>query len=244
MNSTALRTPQVRKYYGNSGVTILQQNNSSSRAFCIGVWTKTGSRDEARGEEGLCHFLEHMLFKGTVHRNAFEIVHRLESLGGGLDGFTSRDLTCYYARCLDEHAPVAIEVLADMSQYSRLDPDEIEKEKRVVLEEIQSVEDTPDDWIHDLFAKSVWGTHPIAEPIQGTPQYVVGFTRERLCRYLERHYVPERIVIAAAGNLEYETLVDLVRRWFVMDGRGASLLERNPPAFTEQAVLHYRKEIG
>ncbi|MCZ6636143.1 MAG: pitrilysin family protein, partial [bacterium] len=177
-----------------NGLRIVTEQVPYVRSISLGVWIEVGSRDEQKEEQGISHFLEHMLFKGTVHRNGFEIVHSLESLGGGLDGFTSRDLTCYYARCLDEHAPVAIEVLGDMLQYSRLDPDEIEKEKRVVLEEIQSVEDTPDDWIHDLFAKSVWGTHPIAEPIQGTPQYVVEFTRERLCRYLEMHYVPERIV--------------------------------------------------
>ena len=156
----------------SNGLRVISESVSYVRSVSLGVWIHVGSRDESQIDQGISHFLEHMVFKGTETRSTFDIAQSLESLGGGLDAFTSRDLTCFYARCLDEHLPVALEVLADLLQHSVYDPQEIEKEKRVVLEEIQTVEDTPDDLIHDLFARSVWGNHPVGAPILGTPETV------------------------------------------------------------------------
>jgi predicted Zn-dependent peptidase len=203
-----------------------------------------GSRDEKRENRGITHFLEHMLFKGTQNRNAFEIAHSLESLGGGLDAFTSRDMTCYYARCLDEHANVALDVLSDMLLHSVLDPEEIEKEKRVVLEEIQSVEDTPDDLIHDLFAQTVWGQNPVGEPILGCPDTVQGFSQQRLQSYLQQNYRPERIVIAAAGHLDHDHIVETVEKGFVFSCFEPMSFKRLLPEPVAQTRRHYRRDIG
>jgi predicted Zn-dependent peptidase len=185
-----------------------------------------------------------MLFKGTETRNAFDIVHSLESLGGNLDAFTSRDLTCFYARCLDEHLDAALDILADMLQNSRLDPEDIEKEKRVVLDEIQSVEDTPDDLIHDLIARSAWGGHPVGAPVLGTHETVASFDRRGLLDYLEHHYRPNRMVISAAGNLDHDRLVDRVSQLFDLGGSPGSRLNRTKPDGVQPEVRHYRRDIG
>ncbi len=161
-----------------------------------------------------------------------------------MDAFTSRDLTCFYARCLDEHAGVALDVLADTLQNSRLDPEEIEKEKRVVLEEIQNVEDTPEDLIHDLFARSVWGAHPVGAPILGTPQTVTSFSQEGLQAYLNRHYHPDRMVISVAGNLDHDRLVEMAGRRFRISEPAAPPLTRMRPRGAEHAKRHYRRDIG
>ena len=233
-----------RKTCLDNGLRVVSEHVPYVRSISLGIWVQVGSRDEQSPERGLSHFLEHMLFKGTRKRNTFDIAHSLESLGGGLDAFTSRDLTCFYARCLDEHAEVALDVLADMLQSSVLDPKEIEKEKRVVLEEIQNVEDTPDDLIHDLFAKSVWGHHPVGEPILGTPDSVMSFTRQGLKGYLERHYVPGRMVIAAAGNLDHERLVDLTLGFWDSAASRVLPLQRIRPDNTGHSKQHYRRDIG
>jgi len=227
-----------------NGVRVVSESVPYVRSVSLGIWIQVGSRDETDDEQGMSHFLEHMLFKGTEKRTTFDIAHSLESLGGGLDAFTSRDLTCFYARCLDEHLDVALEVLADMLQNSVFDLEEIEKEKRVVLEEIQTVEDAPDDLIHDLFARSVWGEHPVGAPVLGHPDTVRSFSREKLLRHLSDHYLPSRIVITAAGNVEHEHLVGFVNRWFDYSPNISDSLRRIRPLQTERTQRHFKREIG
>ena len=235
---------KYRKTQLNNGLRIVTESVSHVRSISLGVWISIGSRDEKRENRGITHFLEHMLFKGTENRNTFEIAHSLESLGGGLDAFTSRDMTCYYARCLDEHADVALDVLFDMLMHSVLDPDEIEKEKRVVLEEIQSVEDTPDDLIHDLFAQTVWGQHPVGEPILGYPETVLGFSQQLLQSYLQQYYRPEHIVIAAAGHLDHNHIVDIIERGGVFSPFEPTPFKRLIPEPVAKTCRHYRRDIG
>jgi predicted Zn-dependent peptidase len=200
-------TPRVKKFIGESGVTVLQQANVTSRAFCLGAWIKTGSRDETRGEEGLCHFLEHMLFKGTAHRSAFEISRDIEKVGGSLEAFTTREQICLYALVLDDHKDLAADILGDMVLHPSFPADQLALEKRVVLEEIREVMDAPDDLIHDLFAANVFPEHPLGKPILGSPASVSDFSRAKLLRFAGEHFRPENIVIAVYGNIDKRSLM-------------------------------------
>jgi len=227
-----------------NGLRIVTEQVPFVRSVSLGVWVQVGSRDEASEEQGLSHFLEHMLFKGTESRSAFDIVHALESRGGTLDAFTSRDLTCFYVRCLDEHVEAALDVLSDMVLNPALDPGEIEKEKSVVLDEIQNVDDTPEDLMHDLFAKAIWGGHPVGAPILGTPETVRSFSRSKMAAFHSERYSPDRIVISAAGLLDHERILEQVARHFPGNGPSGPLLRRDPPEVPERTVRHVRRDIG
>ena len=209
MTDTHPRAPRVKKYVGDNGVTILQQNNPTSRAFCMGVWINTGSRDEAAGEEGLCHFVEHMIFKGTANRSAFEISKEIEKIGGALEAFTSREQICLYAQVLDEHRDVAASVLQDMILNPLFPADQVPLERQVVLEEISDVMDAPEDWIHDLFAANVFPDHPLGKPILGRPETVSAFERRKLNSFSRRHFRPDNMVIAVYGNIDKRALMRL-----------------------------------
>ena len=150
-----------------NGMVVLTERMPSVKSASIGVWVKVGSRDEAPEVAGVSHFIEHMLFKGTQRRSAQEIAKAIDAVGGTLDAFTSRESTCFYAKVLGEHLPLAIDILADTFLHSRLAPDDIDRERQVILQEIKMVEDTPDDLVHDLFAEAIWGDHPVARPILG-----------------------------------------------------------------------------
>jgi predicted Zn-dependent peptidase len=228
----------------DNGLRIVTESVPFVRSIALGVWIQVGSRDEMVQEQGISHFLEHMLFKGTENRNTFEIAHSMESLGGSLDAFTSRDITCFYVRCLDEHLRDALDVIADMFLHSEFDPEEIEKEKRVVLEEIQTVDDTPDDLIHDLFAQSVWGENPVGAPIMGSPTSVNGFTRDHMINFFHGHYHPERMVLSVAGNVDHDEVVDLSSRLFDFPDSEARILHRKKPAQVLHANQHFQRDIG
>ena len=228
----------------DNGLRVVTESVPFVRSIALGVWVQVGSRDEHPIDQGISHFLEHMLFKGTHNRNTFEIAHSLESLGGSLDAFTSRDVTCFYVRCLDEHLFEGLDVISDMLQNSVFDPEEIEKEKRVVLEEIQTVEDTPDDLIHDLFAQSVWGDHPVGTPIMGTPQTVQNLTREKIVTFLQEQYLADRIVIAAAGNVEHDVVVEFANKLFDFPVSKVKDSKRTKPALVMPAQRHFQRDIG
>ncbi|UCG52371.1 MAG: insulinase family protein [Candidatus Latescibacterota bacterium] len=200
MISTSSTLPRAKRYVGDNGVTVLHQDNPFSRAFCIGVWVKTGSRDETVGEEGLSHFLEHMLFKGTSNRSAFEISQAIEKVGGSLDAFTTKEQICVYAQVLNSHADLAVDILDDMFLNPAFAPAQIELEKQVILEEIQDVMDSPDDVIHDLFASEVFAGHPLGKPILGTPESVASFDVERLTRYAGKSFRADNVVVSVFGS--------------------------------------------
>ena len=228
----------------DNGIRVLTESVPHVQSVSVGVWILVGSRDEAEFERGISHFLEHMLFKGTKKRDTFAIANSMESLGGSLDAFTYRDLTCLYVRCLHEHMDEALDVLADMLQNSVLDPSEIEKEQAVVIEEIQNVEDTPDDLIHDLFAKSIWGSHPVGEPLLGTRETVRTFNREILKHFLDTHYRPDRIVISAAGNVNHRQLTERVRERFDMSPSSLPPRKRERPRDPDRREQHFPRDIG
>ena len=190
------------------------------RSVTIGVWLTRGSRHETDERGGIAHFVEHMLFKGTDTRSAEDIAQAIDSIGGQLDAFTAKEYASYYIKVLDEHVPLAVDLLADIVRRPAFAADEIEREKKVILEEIKMVEDTPDDLVHELFTQHFWEGHPLARPILGSPETVEALSRATLIDYFGRAYVAPNMIIAAAGNLDHGRVRQLVLDAF--DGLGAA----------------------
>jgi len=204
-----------------NGIRLVLEKVPSVYSASIGIWVKAGSRHEGAAFHGISHFLEHMLFKGTPTRNAKRIAEELEAVGGSLNAFTTKEYTCYYAKVLAEHLDVAADILTDMFFNSVLDTSDIDKEKKVVLEEIKMYEDSPDEIVHDLFARAVWDEHPLGRSILGTEDSVGEFTREMLQRYFMERYIPDHTVIAVAGNIDITQVITKLTELFG-DRKGAA----------------------
>jgi len=219
-----LAMSEVRKEILSNGLTIVTEPMPVVRSVSIGIWIRAGSRHERESENGITHFLEHMVFKGTKNRTAEQIARSADSIGGHLDAFTAKECTNFSIKALDEHLPRAFDVLADLVKNPLLRPEDIAKESQVVQEEIKMVEDTPDDLVHEIFTQSYWRGHALGRPILGTRRSVRSFDRRRVLGYFRRHYAPQNMVITAAGNLEHSRIVDLVRSEFenVPAGRPAT----------------------
>lgn len=226
-----MRNAVYKKTVLPSGLRVVTEELPGVRSIAIGIWVNVGSRDERPEENGLSHFIEHMAFKGTRKRTAARIARELESVGGSLNAFTSREQTCYYARILDRHLERAVDVLADILRNSRFDPQELEKEKNVIIEEIKDVEDSPGDWVHDLFAENIWKDHPLGKPIIGRRERIKSFDRPKVLQYLSSKYRAEQIVVAASGNVSHTKLVALAKSKLVFSSsNGTSPLNRLAPA--------------
>ncbi|MFH1335901.1 MAG: pitrilysin family protein, partial [Candidatus Zixiibacteriota bacterium] len=198
----------------DNGIRVVTEELNSVRSISIGVWIDVGSRDEDRDERGVSHFIEHMLFKGTKNRTAKEIAVSLESVGGGLNAFTAREQTCYYARVLDEHFDIAIDVLSDILKNPLLNPSHFEKERKVIASEIKELEDSPADLIHDLLMRAMWKDDPLGRPIIGSMESVTQMPRGKLISFMKKNYTYSRVVIAASGNLKHRDLVKKVKHKF------------------------------
>jgi predicted Zn-dependent peptidase len=205
---------QVGKQVLPNGLTVVTEVVPTVRSVAIGIWLRGGSRQESKSENGITHFLEHMVFKGTSHRTAEEIARSADSIGGHLDAFTAKEFTSFSVKVLDEHVPRAFDVLADLVKNPLLREDHVEKESQVIQEEIKMVEDTPDDLVHEIFLANYWRGHSLGRPILGTRDTVGSFDRKRLVDYFGRHYTPKNMIIAAAGHLEHSRIVDLVAKEF------------------------------
>jgi predicted Zn-dependent peptidase len=192
-----------------NGVRIVTEEIPHVRSLSLGFWIDTGSRDEIPANNGISHFIEHMVFKGTKKRNVKEIAQSIESVGGYLNAFTTKEHTCYYARVLDEHLELATDVLSDMVFQSTFPEKEFEKERNVILEELKQAEDDPDDIIQDYFEKAIFKTHPLGMPVIGTTESITSFTRKDLVQFRTKQYTSANLVIAAAGNLKHEEVVEL-----------------------------------
>jgi predicted Zn-dependent peptidase len=203
-----------RKEVLPSGIVVVGEPVDHVRSFAAGVWIKRGARDEKKVDAGISHFIEHMLFRGTKRRDAAQIAASLESLGGHLDGYTENECSWYYARAMDENLQSALDVLSDIVCNSVFDPEQLEREKRVVGEEIKNVEDTPDELIHDLVASAVWKDHPMGSPILGRIDTITGFDRDRLVRAFEDRYILPNVVVSAAGHFDFDELVGIVESSF------------------------------
>jgi predicted Zn-dependent peptidase len=191
----------IIKHTAANGVRILLEKISSVRSVSIGIWVGTGSRYENKHNNGISHFIEHMLFKGTATRSARQIAEAFDRIGGQVNAFTSKECTCYYAKVMDRDASYAMNVLADMFFHSRFDPEDMEKEKKVIGEEIKMYEDTPDDLVHDLLSATSFAHHPLGYPILGTKRTLAEFGPEELKTHMHKHYRPDNIVVSIAGNV-------------------------------------------
>lgn len=203
-----------RKSVLPNGVRVVSETIPSVRSVSIGAWVFSGSRDETKKKEGISHFVEHMVFKGTRTRKMHQIASRMEAVGGFLNAFTGKEYTCYYARSLDNHLPRAIETVTDLILAPTFPAKEVAKEIEVVLEEIKMYEDAPEDNIFDRFEDVIYAGHSLAHPVLGNPDSVRSFSRDDLFQYVESRYTPSRIVVAAAGNLKHEDLVSQVEKAF------------------------------
>lgn len=225
-----------------NGMKVVGEEISSMRSVSIGIWIRTGSRYENSTNNGISHFLEHMLFKGTDRYSARALAQLFDGIGGQVNAFTSKEYTCYYAKVLDEHFHTAVDTLADMLFHSRFVPEEIEKEKKVVIEEIRMYEDTPDELVMDVLADSVYGGHPLGFTILGLEENLRAFTRADVQGYVDDRYKPSNIVISVAGNVSQEVAMAEIRRLFEGQGTGQSVAEPTllAPGFSTQ--LSVRKK--
>lgn len=192
------------------GLRIVSEQMPSVRSVALGIWVTVGSRHETETTSGISHFIEHMAFKGTQNRSALDIARAIEQGGGYVNAFTGKELTCFFVHVLDEQLPTAIEILSDILANSLFAPEEIEKEKQVILDEIRDLEDSPDELTHERFARALFAPHSLSRPILGSPQNVSSFTRDDLIQFIGSHYVPNRVVVAAAGNVDHNRLIELV----------------------------------
>ncbi len=204
----------------DNGSIVVTEHVPDVRSIALGFWVSVGSRNETEKENGMSHFIEHMLFKGTNTRTAKDISEAFDSLGAELNAFTTKEFTCYYSRFLDEHLNIGVELISDMLQNSMIKEDHVNFEKKVVLEEIAMYEDTPDEMIHELFATTLWKDHPLGHQVLGTTETVGGFNRTTVLDFMKNHYSPENVIIAAAGNLEHEQIVDVVNKHYKQKASG------------------------
>ncbi|MBL8209592.1 MAG: insulinase family protein [Bryobacterales bacterium] len=208
------RTENVRSELLPNGITVVSEQMPHVRSVAVGIWVNAGSRHETAKQNGIAHFIEHMLFKGTANRSAEDIARETDSLGGNMDAFTSKELVCYSAKMLDQHLGQGFDILADLVLNPLFRPEDVEKEKGVILEELKMEVDNPEYLVHDLFTNSFWGGHAIGRPILGTKATIKSFNPVNLRAYYEQMYEPGRMVIAAAGNVTHEQFVELVRKYF------------------------------
>ena len=225
-----------------SGIRLLTERMPHVRSVSIGVWLARGSRHEPQAQSGIAHFVEHMLFKGTATRSAEDIAQEIDSIGGQMDAFTAKEYASYYIKVLDEHLPLAVEVLADIVMRPAFRREDIEREKKVVLEEIKMVEDTPDDLVHELFTEQFWADHPLGRPILGTKETVEALTADALRTYFTRAYSAPNLIIAATGNIEHEAVKALVSRMFEGVPLQGDPLSDVPPE-TSSAIIIRNKDL-
>src|SRR5579863_1355475 len=235
--------PNVRKDILPNGLTILTESMTSVRSISVGIWLRTGARQERIEDNGISHFIEHMLFKGTKNRSAEQIARAADSIGGHLDAFTAKETTGFSIKALDEHLPRAFEILADLVKNPLFREEDIAKESHVIQEEIKMVEDTPDDLVHEIFTARYWSGHALGRPILGTRRSVASFDRRQMLAYFRRHYTPNIMLITAAGNLEHDRLVDLVSREFGSAPSGASLKGGRAPVAHPNIELRRKKTL-
>ncbi|MBD3401616.1 insulinase family protein [candidate division GN15 bacterium] len=205
---------QFNKTTLKNGLRVISESLPAVRSVSLGVWIDVGSRNESNIENGVSHLIEHMVFKGTRNRTARQIADSLESIGGSLNGWTSREHTCYTARVLDEALPQAVDVLADLTCNARMTPHNLKREKHVIIEEIKESKDNPVDRVFDQFARTYWGEHPLGYPIMGNEDTIGNMSRKRMMDYYRRNYQNGSVVVAACGSVSHQKLVRLVREKF------------------------------
>ena len=227
----------LRKSVLPNGIRVVTEGVAHVRSVAVGVWVETGSRHEPEPLRGISHFIEHLVFKGTESRSGPEIARAVDSVGGQMDAFTAKEHTCFYLSVLDEHLPLAVELLIDILLHPRFSPEDMEREKSVIAQEIRMVEDAPDDLIHDLFAERVWPGHPLGRPILGSWEVIQGLRRDEISNYYREEYTPGRITIAVAGHVDHENVVELFHRHLGGFVRPGPARNGTPPKLVPQCEV-------
>lgn len=234
-------TARPAKSVLDNGVRVLTKPIPHVHSVSMGVWVNAGARDELPDESGISHFIEHMIFKGTGRRTAYQIAKEFDAIGGQTNAFTSMEITCYHAKVVDTHLGTMVDILSDIFLNSVFDPVETDKERPVIMQEIGMVEDTPEEFVHTLLGKAFWGEHALGRSILGTRRHIAGFQAEQIKEYFHRLYQPDRIVISAVGNIDHNHFLDLVGPLFEGIRMGDPLPRRIAPAPLAHAVIHKRE---
>lgn len=229
-----------RKTILENGIRVVSETVDHIRSVSLGIWVGTGSRDESPAQNGISHFIEHMIFKGTRKRTAIQIAKDLDAIGGLSNAFTGKESTCFHTRTLGKHLPVAIDILTDILLNSTFQPEDLERERQVILQEISMVEDTPDDMIHDLFQESFWQDHPIGRSVLGSSDTVGNIGKDAISHYMGKHYVPGQILVVAAGNVNHDELVSQVGPLLEGMNGGSRIPDRMVPRSTSAVSSHYK----
>ena len=233
---------RIQKTELRSGISVITEEMPDVESSSIGVWVNTGSRNESSKLNGISHFIEHLLFKGTEKRTALDISREIESVGGVLNAFTSREYTCFYVKVLNKDLPLAIDLLSDIFMNSRFDKKEMDKERLVVLQEIKMVEDTPDDLIHDLFAERFWKDHPLGASILGPSSNIKSISRAEILGYFKKHYNPSTVFITAAGGIRHRKVARLLEATFG-SLKGATKREAEPAPSSSPGARLFKKDL-
>jgi predicted Zn-dependent peptidase len=228
----------IHRHVLSNGLVVITETMSHVRSVSVGIWVRNCSRREIPEENGLAHFLEHMVFKGTERRSAEAIAREMDSVGGMLDAFTSKEQVCFNAKVLDEHLPIAFDVLSDLVLRPKFDSDDVKKERQVVLEEIKMDLDNPEYLLHDIFTRGFWPEHSLGRPILGTPETVRNFNEERLRHRFHEWFAPDEILVTAAGSITHQQVLDLVEKEF--GHLPASGSKQEVPAPSTAAPIHLK----
>src|SRR6516225_7726411 len=226
-----------------NGLTILTEQMDHIRSVSMGIWLKAGSRNEEPEVNGISHFVEHMVFKGTSHRSAEDIARQVDSIGGNMDAFTGKETVCFNIKVLDEHLPIAVDVLSDMVLHPTFDASEIVRERGVILEEIKMDEDSPDYLVHEIFTQNFFKDHPLGKPILGTKETVRRFDQDAVLAYYGSKFAPGNLVISAAGNLVHAEFVELLRKQFGQLPAGSNGWHDMPPKIHSRIILRNKKAL-
>ena len=233
----------IRREVLPNGLILLSEEMPHIRSISIGIWMKTGSRDETAELNGISHFTEHMVFKGTKNRTARDIARQVDSIGGNMDAFTGKEIICFNIKVLDEHVPIAIDILSDLVLNPIFDPKDITREKGVILEEIKMDEDNPDYLIHEIFTQNFWKDHALGKPILGTKETVRSFEHERLFNFYRQRFVPNNMIISAAGNLNHGRFVELIKARFAGLSAVPNGFHEPAPAVTPKIITRNKKSL-
>lgn len=223
-----------------NGVRIISEQLEHLRSVSLAIWVDAGSRHEVKSENGIFHFTEHMIFKGTENRSSLQIAKELDAIGGLSNAFTGKENTCFHARVLGEHFAHLADILSDIFLHSTFDVDDLERERQVILQEISMVEDTPDDHIHVLFNRLFWADHPIGMPILGNEKTVSAIERKTILKYINKFYVPERILVAGAGNVDHQSMVSYFEPLFSQLEAGNSNPKTDIPRSNASVSVQYK----
>jgi len=233
----------IRRTVLPNGLTILTEKMDHIRSVAMGVWIRAGSRHEMPEINGISHFVEHMVFKGTKSRSAQHIAREVDAIGGNLDAFTGKETVCFNIKVLDEHVPVALDVLSDLVLNPTFASDEITRERGVILEEIKMDEDNPDYLVHEIFTQAFWKDHPLGKPILGTKETVKRFERDTLCSFYGQRFHGSNMIFSAAGNIDHDAFVEQVTRRFESLPAGESLTAVVPPKTAARIILKNKKAL-